>query len=85
MSRHPVRSLLVSVAFALAVAAGAAGFAGAASVEAMLDGALQPSAAPGLLGPISESGRTGWACKPEQAAAAKTAGSAELPAADSAH
>jgi len=64
------------------VSVAAAGFAGASSIEAMLTGALQPSAAPSLLGPITESGRTGWACKPEQAAAAKTAAAAELPSAD---
>lgn len=69
--------------FAALVAAAAfglgAGFAGAASVEAMLEGALQPSSAPSMLGPITEAGRTGWACKPEQAAMARNAREAELP------
>lgn len=55
------------------------GYAGAQSLEAMLDGALQPSAAPSLLGPITEAGRVGWACKPEQAAAANSWQNAELP------
>lgn len=79
MSSHPVRSLIFALTAALCVMAGAAGFAGAASVEETLQGVLQPSAAPALLGPITESGRTGWACKPEQAAAATNATAAELP------
>jgi hypothetical protein len=48
----------------------------------MLEGALQPSSAPQLLGPITEGGRTGWACKPEQAAASKHAQDAQLPGTD---
>jgi hypothetical protein len=40
---------------------------------------LTPSAQPGLLGPIDEHGRTGWACVPERAAAAKSAKEADLP------
>lgn len=55
------------------------GYAGAQSLEAMLDGALVPSAAPAMLGPITESGRVGWACKPEQAAGAGSWQNAELP------
>jgi hypothetical protein len=60
---------------------GGAGFgvAGAASVESLLEGALQASAAPSLLGPITEVGRRGWACKPEQAASASHWREAELP------
>ena len=56
--------------------------AGAAmGAEMLLDdpGALVPSAAPALLGPITESGRTGWDCAPEHAATARTATSAALP------
>ncbi len=71
MSRRSIRSFFYALVCGAAIAAGAAGFAGASSIESMLDGALQPSAAPGLLGPITESGRTGWACKPEQAAGSK--------------
>lgn len=82
MSSRALRSLL----FAALISAGAfglgAGFAGASSIEAMLEGALQPSSAPMLLGPITEAGRKGWACKPEQAAAAKTAKDADLPPTD---
>jgi hypothetical protein len=40
---------------------------------------LAPSTQPAMLGAINEEGRTGWLCRPEQAAAAKNAKSAELP------
>jgi hypothetical protein len=40
---------------------------------------LAPSTQPALLGAINEDGRTGWLCRPEQAAAAKKAKNAELP------
>jgi hypothetical protein len=76
--------LLVLTACA-ALAAGAYGFSGAASLESALEGALAPSSAPALLGPITESGRKGWECKPEQAAAASHAAGAELPQPDAAH
>lgn len=82
MSSRVLRPLLLAALAATAVFGLGAGFAGAASVEAMLEGALQPSAAPQLLGPITEAGRTGWACKPEQAAASKHAQDAQLPGAD---
>ena len=82
MSRRSIRSVLYALIAGAAITFAAAGFAGASSVESMLAEALQPSAAPSLLGPITESGRTGWACKPEQAAGAKNATSAELPSAD---
>jgi hypothetical protein len=52
--------------------------------ELLLDdpGSLVPSAAPALLGPITESGRTGWDCAPEHAATARTATGAGLPPRD---
>ncbi len=79
MSRLWVRAVLVA-ALLTSVAGGAAvGVAGAASVETMLDGALVPSSAPAMLGPITEAGRKGWACKPEQAASARHWRDAELP------
>jgi hypothetical protein len=56
--------------------------AGAAmGAELLLDdpGSLVPSATPSLLGPITESGRTGWDCAPEHAATARTATGAGLP------
>lgn len=81
MSTRVFRSLCLAVLIGAAACGLGAGFAGASSIEGMLEGALQPSSAPPLLGPISETGRTGWACKPEQAANAKTAKAAELPSA----
>jgi hypothetical protein len=79
MSRRSLRSFCYALIAGATISVAAAGFAGASSIEGMLDGMLQPSAAPTLLGPITESGRKGWACKPEQAASAKNAAAAELP------
>ena len=56
--------------------------AGAAVGAEMLLGdpaSLATSAPPALLGPITESGRTGWDCAPERAATARTAAAAGLP------
>ena len=56
--------------------------AGAAvGAELLLDdpASLVSSAPPALLGPITESGRAGWDCKPEHAAIARTASGATLP------
>ena len=79
MSRLWIRVALCA-ALALGIGGGAvAGAAGASSLESMLAGAFQPSAAPALLGPITEAGRKGWTCKPEQAAAARDWRKAELP------
>ena len=83
MSRLTLRSLLFASLLAAGLAAIGTGLAGAGSIEAMLTGTLQSSAPPALLGPITESGRKGWECKPERAAAARTAKDAELPAAES--
>lgn len=82
MSTRVLRPLLLAGLIAAGIFGLGAGLAGASSVESMLEGALQPSSAPTLLGPITEAGRTGWACKPEKAAAAKTAQEAELPPPD---
>jgi len=79
MSRRWLGLFVPAAVFAVCIAAFQQGYAGAQSLEAMLDGALQPSAAPALLGPISEAGRIGWACKPEQAAGASSWQNAELP------
>jgi hypothetical protein len=63
---------------------GSAGLARASLVA--LDGvagaAYAPSATPGLLGPINETGRTGWDCAPERMAAASQAAHSALPDAD---
>jgi len=79
MSRLWVRAVLVAALLTSAAGGAAVGVAGAASVESMLDGALVPSSAPALLGPITEAGRKGWACKPEQAASARHWQDADLP------
>jgi hypothetical protein len=65
-----------------AMLAGLASVAVAAGAELALgDPMLQhPSDPPALLGPITESGRTGWDCAPERAARARQASGAELPA-----
>ncbi len=79
MSRRWLRLFVLAAVIAVCAVVFGYGYAGAASLAAMLDGALQPSAAPALLGPITENGRVGWACKPEQAAGAGTWQNAELP------
>jgi len=79
MLSSPVRRLAVCILLALSVLCGRQAVAGVASIESLLDGGLRPSAQPALLAPISESGRIGWACKPEKAAEAATARDAELP------
>ncbi len=79
MSRRWLRLFVLAAAIAVCALTFVYGYAGAQSLEAMLDGALVPSAAPALLGPITEGGRVGWACKPEQAAGAGTWQNAELP------
>ena len=67
---------LTAAVLALGACAGAA-----MGAEMLLDdpGSLVPSATPSLLGPITESGRTGWDCAPEHAATARTSTSAGLP------
>ncbi len=72
-----VRPAVVAALVALAACAGAA-----AAADLLLDdpaAAVAPSAAPALLGPITETGRTGWDCAPERAATARTAAAAGLP------
>lgn len=79
MSSRFVRPLAFVIATVTGVLCLHFGVAGAASIEAMLASQLQPSEAPALLAPITESGRTGWACKPERAASAKGWRDSELP------
>jgi hypothetical protein len=68
--------LAMAAVLALGACAGAA-----VGAELLLDdpGSLVVSAPPALLGPITESGRTGWDCAPEHAATARTATGAGLP------
>ena len=80
MSSRLFRPLAVAIATIAGVLCLHFGVAGAASFDAMLGSQLQPSEAPALLAPIAESGRTGWACKPERAASARRSTDSELPA-----
>lgn len=78
------RTGLLRLLAALLVAGGIAyssraALAGAASLDDLLAGALAPSSAPALLGPITSAGRIGWECKPERAAAAAPWHQADLP------
>ncbi len=71
------RRSAIAVVLALGACAGAA-----AGAELLLDeptSSLAASALPSLLGPITESGRTGWNCAPERAATARTPAAAGLP------
>lgn len=79
MLSSPVRRLAVCILLALSVLCGRQALAGVTSIQSLLDGGLRPSAQPALLAPIGESGRIGWACKPEKAAEAASAHDAELP------
>lgn len=80
VSRTLASSVLAVAFLAGTLLSGRFALAGAASLQAMLDGALTPSSAPALLGPITSAGRIGWQCKPEHAAASKDARASELPA-----
>ncbi|MGZ3553624.1 MAG: hypothetical protein ACXWNK_16430 [Vulcanimicrobiaceae bacterium] len=80
MSSHLVRKIVLGGLLIAAAFSARFAVAGAASMEAVLEGGMAPSASPALLGPITEAGRTGWACAPERAAAAKHTREAELPA-----
>jgi hypothetical protein len=79
MSRAVAARFLVGALLAAVLVSGRFAFARAASLEDMLAGQLVPSAAPALLGPITEVGRVGWECKPEQMAAAHRVRDAGLP------
>ncbi len=72
-----LRRSAIAVVLALGACIGAA-----AGAEMLLDdpaASLVDSAPAGWLGPITESGRTGWNCAPEHAATARTASAAALP------
>ncbi|MFZ0575636.1 MAG: hypothetical protein WA428_06030 [Candidatus Cybelea sp.] len=79
MSRTLVRPVLAAALLALLLICGRFAVAGAASLEDALTGALVPSAAPSLLGPITSAGRVGWECKPERSAGSAGWHEAELP------
>ncbi|MDB5072162.1 MAG: hypothetical protein JWM87_3273 [Candidatus Eremiobacteraeota bacterium] len=72
-----LRRSAIAVVLALGACAGAA--AGAELLLGDPSASLAASSSPSLLGPITESGRTGWTCAPERAATAQTAAMAGLP------
>ena len=67
-----------AIVVALAALA-SAGIALGAEISAGDPALLVLSEPPALLGPITESGRSGWDCAPERAAVAARAATAELP------
>lgn len=71
-----LRRWLIAAALAMVASAGAA-----FGAELVLSDptTLAPSEAPSLLGPITESGRTGWNCAPERAARSRDAVAGGLP------
>lgn len=77
MSRPRVKVVVAIVAFVLT----SMGIAAAAlsSLDDLARLGIVPSGVPALLGPITESGRTGWDCHPEKAATASHWHDAELP------
>lgn len=79
MLSSPVGRFALSLLLAASLLSGRAALANVPALETLLDGGLRPSDQPALLGPISESGRIGWACKPEKAAEAAKVQQAELP------
>ncbi len=85
MSSHLVRRIVLGGLLFAGLLSARFAVAGATTLESMLENGLLPSSVPALLAPISESGRTGWACAPERAAAATRAGAAELPASTDSH
>jgi hypothetical protein len=79
MSRHSIRRFVLSGLLALAAAGAGIAYANAPSLDVRSAGALMPSDPPALLAPITQAGRKGWACKPEQAAASAQTREAMLP------
>lgn len=79
VSRTLLLRVLAAALLAGCIFCGRFALAGAASLDQMLSGALVPSAAPMLLGPITSAGRSGWECKPERSAASSQTSVAELP------
>ncbi len=71
--------MLVVALLAMLLLCGRFAIAGAASLEDAITGALAPSMAPALLGPITSAGRIGWECKPERSASSAGWHEAGLP------
>lgn len=79
MSSYLARRLIFAGLFVVAIFSARLASAGVVSLESLAAEQLIPSSSPALLGPITESGRKGWACAPEKAAASKMWTQAELP------
>ncbi len=79
MSRHTFSRFILSGLLALAAAGAGIAYANAPSLDVRSADALTPSEPPALLAPITQAGRKGWACKPEQAAASADRREAMLP------
>jgi len=76
-----LRVRLTLILAAAVLAFGGAGLARASvqTIDQLTSGALTPSAAPSLLGPINALGRVGWDCIPERSARTTSARDARLP------
>ena len=85
MSTHWLWRMRLVAACVAAFAATGLAAARAVSLAEVAPAQLIPSEAPALLGPITESGRKGWDCKPEHVAAAVASRDAELPSDNPAH
>jgi hypothetical protein len=79
MSRQTIPRFVLSGLLALAAAGAGIAYANAPSLDIRSADALMPSEPPVLLAPITQAGRKGWECKPEQAAATAERHEAMLP------
>jgi len=83
MSGQLIRRLALAGLLAIAAIGVRVAYANAPSLGTLSADALLPSGPPALLEPITEAGRKGWECRPEQAAAANSWRDANLPVAPS--
>jgi hypothetical protein len=79
VSRQLIRRFALAGLLLAATIGARVAYANAPSLGALSADALIPSEPPALLEPITETGRTGWACRPERAAAASNWRDADLP------
>lgn len=81
MTRPRFPLAMTSTLIAVLLAAAGLAVGAEATLEQIGAGNLLPSEPAAVLGPITESGRTGWDCAPERAARAKKIKAAGLPSA----
>jgi hypothetical protein len=79
MSRRLRARIVLALLLLLGAGSGGYAFAHTDVLAAITAADLEPSAIPPMLDAIDESGRTGWECRPEKAAAATRAKDAALP------